>query len=217
MDRGGAVLELERLAAQPLVFHHAAVRQEPVRYAVDLLALARGDDLAGAFAVALKRGQEPVDLAVEALQGLVAEEAQLLQGDLLGADLDRGGGAHGAPQVAQRVRNLRRGDWLGDERIHAGLEAGLPVEVGGIGGGGDDDGALRGWLDRAVARRDLRADEPGQGSRVIFWERTSTEAAVRMGPPRSRNASAIFAGVIGLEMNASMPAWRQASLLKSAE
>ncbi len=55
------------------------------------------------------------------------------------------------------------------------------------------------------------------GSSVMFWERTSTEPEVRSELPRSRSASAIFAGVIGLEMNASMPACRQASRLKSDE
>jgi hypothetical protein len=87
------------------------VREQPVRDAVDLRAGSPVATIWRALVRSLSNAEEALDLVVEALEGLVAEEAQHLEVDLvgrlqldvLGAHLDRGGRAQGAPQVAQRV------------------------------------------------------------------------------------------------------------------
>src|ERR1019366_7273899 len=70
--------------------------------------------------------------------------------------------AHGSPEVAKGGRYLSRRNGLGNECVHAGLQAPLLVEVGRVGGGRDDDGAPRRGLDGAVAGRHLGADHSGK-------------------------------------------------------
>jgi hypothetical protein len=169
---GGAPLQLGGQLAE--AWYLTTLQCESRRWAIRWISAgspAAMIPLRGRPAGRVEGGEEAVDLAAQALQGLVAEEpehlqvdlARRLKGDLLGASPRSSRRSSREPPRSRSAAAILAGViGLEMKASMPASQAGLAVEVRGVGGRRDDDGPPGGGLDGPVAGGDLGPDQARQ-------------------------------------------------------